>query len=361
MTLHAATFLSRTFVNRLARNGQGLIQPPRPSGRANFLNQVFQVIQPPDIGRVLRQIIDTQQPIRVYVGLDAAATPEQRADLAVQELRRTGAFERGTLVVAVPTGTGLIDPEAVDSAELITGGDVATVGVQYSVLPSWLSFLVDQPAAERSGRATLDAVTAAWRQLSATQRPRLVVFGESLGAFGGQGAFAPTDQPVDVVQQIDGAVWSGPPAQSALWSWWRLENTAGPAWAPVIQSGRIARVGIAATDFPVAYDGWGPRRISFAAHPNDPVVYWSPALAFSRPNWLVGERAPTVPQQMRWWPLVTFWQCAVDLGAAGSQPPGAGHNYSAEIGPQWASVLRPDGWTPAREAALQRTLAAAGG
>ena len=79
------------------------------------------------------------EPIRVYAGLDCAATPQARAALAVDELRRTGAFDRDLIVVAMTTGNGYLDPALVDAPELLTGGDIATVSSQYSVLPSWLS------------------------------------------------------------------------------------------------------------------------------------------------------------------------------------------------------------------------------
>ena len=45
-------------------------------------------------------------PIRVYVGVDTAGTATGRADIAVAELERTGAFDRSVLIVAGATGTG---------------------------------------------------------------------------------------------------------------------------------------------------------------------------------------------------------------------------------------------------------------
>lgn len=55
------------------------------------------------------------QPIRVYVGLNAADTPEARAQLAFDELTRLGGFERAVLVIAMPTGSGWLDPGGMDT------------------------------------------------------------------------------------------------------------------------------------------------------------------------------------------------------------------------------------------------------
>jgi hypothetical protein len=49
-------------------------------------------------------------PVRVYVGLRSADTPEVRAKLALEELKRVGGFERSVLIVVTPTGTGWVDP-----------------------------------------------------------------------------------------------------------------------------------------------------------------------------------------------------------------------------------------------------------
>ncbi|MFM9373014.1 alpha/beta-hydrolase family protein [Streptomyces sp. Da 82-17] len=47
-------------------------------------------------------------------------------------MRRVGGFERHSLLVVTTTGSGWVDPAAVDSFEYLTGGDCATVLLQYS-------------------------------------------------------------------------------------------------------------------------------------------------------------------------------------------------------------------------------------
>ena len=89
------------------------------------------------------------------------------------DLDRAGGFTRRYLLVTGTTGTGWVDPAAINSFEYITGGDSAAVAIQYSYLPSWASFLVDQDKARPAGRALFDAVYQKWSQLPPDQRPRL--------------------------------------------------------------------------------------------------------------------------------------------------------------------------------------------
>ena len=87
------------------------------------------------------------EPIRVYAGLDAAETPRERAELAVRELQRTGAFSREVLCLDTTTGTGWVNADAVDPLEYMYNGNSALVSMQYSYLPSVISFLVDKERA----------------------------------------------------------------------------------------------------------------------------------------------------------------------------------------------------------------------
>jgi uncharacterized membrane protein len=56
------------------------------------------------------------EPIRVYLELRSANTPEARAKLALEELKRVGRFERSVLIVE-HRPTGWVDPAAMDSVE----------------------------------------------------------------------------------------------------------------------------------------------------------------------------------------------------------------------------------------------------
>ena len=151
---------------------------------------------------------------RVFVGVDSSPDDTERARLALQDLRPFGAWDRAVLAVGTSTGTGTVDQGQVTPLEYMYDGDVATVSTQYSVLPSFLSFLVDGGNAQDAGRSLFDAVYARWQQLPPDDRPALVVFGESLGAYGGDAAF-PDQQ--DLAARTRGALFVGPPNGTALW------------------------------------------------------------------------------------------------------------------------------------------------
>src|SRR4029453_17594264 len=84
------------------------------------------------------------EPIRVYAGLKSADSVTARARLVVREMDRTGAFERSVVTVVIPTGTGWVDSAVTNSLEYMYAGDTALVSMQYSYLPSWLSFATDR-------------------------------------------------------------------------------------------------------------------------------------------------------------------------------------------------------------------------
>ncbi len=107
------------------------------------------------------------EPIRAYAGLESAPSIEAEAALVVRELDHQGAFNRKVLVVATTTGTGWVNPAMIDPLEYMYGGDTATAAIQYSFLPSWISFIADKAPAQEAGRDLFNAVYAKWIQLPA--------------------------------------------------------------------------------------------------------------------------------------------------------------------------------------------------
>ncbi|HTM83572.1 MAG TPA: alpha/beta-hydrolase N-terminal domain-containing protein, partial [Mycobacterium sp.] len=128
-----------------------------------------------------------KEPIRVYAGLHSADTDADRMELLVKELQRTGAADRRVLALVPTTGTGWINPVAARALEMMYNGDTAIVGVQYSYLPSWISFLGDEEKSLTAGSMLINTVHGWWQRLPADDRPRLALYGESLGALAGQG------------------------------------------------------------------------------------------------------------------------------------------------------------------------------
>ena len=296
-------------------------------------------------------------PIRVYAGLDTAPDAEGRAATAVAELERTGAFDRAVLLVVTTTGSGWVNAAAVEPLELMYGGDTATVATQYSYLPSWLSFLVDRIRAKEEAQALFSAIEARVDQLPVDDRPRLLVYGESLGSFGSESVYTSL---ADMRERSDGVLWVGPPNANEVWRALVERRDPGtPETAPVYASGLVVRFADETGDVGVPDTPWEDPRVLYLQHRSDPIVWWGPALLVQRPDWITEPAPDRSGPTMTWYPVVSFWQLTFDLVNAKSVPDGHGHNYDLQLAPAWASVAAPDGWDDADAAQLADALAAA--
>ncbi|MFI9509858.1 alpha/beta-hydrolase family protein [Nocardia sp. NPDC052566] len=222
-------------------------------------------------------------PIRVYVGLESAPDLDSRVALALRELERSGGFDRSNIVVAVPTGSGWIDANAVAGFSERFGGDAALVGLQYSYAPSWATFLFGRDDAVASARALFTALENRIRTME--RKPKLYVYGQSLGALGGSAIFA---DDADQARRTCAVLWAGPPA------------------------GDVHRAGA-----------------TVLSNSSDPVVHWSPALLWRAPDLSHTRTDAPIP---RWLPVVSFVQATADLLAALDAPPGHGHRYGTDQG-----------------------------
>ncbi len=286
-----------------------------------------------------------EDPIRVYVGLESADTLDDRVDLAVRELERTKAFEREVLVIVTTTGTGWVDANVSNSIEYMYGGDTAIVALQYSYLPSWVSFLVDRTKAAGAADAMIAGVTHRWNQEPVDSRPQLLVFGESLGSYGTEHSFDDLDE---MTSAVDGALLEGPTFANPLRNdFTDGRDAASPAWLPVYDDGRAVRFEDEPGDFDRVPGEWSSPRVAYLQNATDPISFFSFDLLWRRPEWLDAPRGPDVSPDMTWLPVVTFWQVAGDLALAGSVPDGHGHSYGAAAADGWAAVTRPPGWTDA--------------
>ncbi|MDG5770139.1 alpha/beta hydrolase [Mycolicibacterium fortuitum] len=289
-----------------------------------------------------------KEPIRVYAGLHTGDTDDQRIAVLLSELERTHAFDRKLLVIVPTTGTGWVNPVAARALELMYNGDTAMVGMQYSYLPSWISFMGDREKSMNNGRLMIDAIHARWEQLPPEHRPELVLYGESLGSMAGQGAFSWLP---DISRMgFSSVLWVGPPNASPLWRGLTVRRDPGtPEVRPRYDNGRTVRFSEAADAAEIAHDAappWEGTRVLFLQHPSDPIVWWSTDLLFSEPDWLVEPPGGDRTASMRWYPIITFWQVAADITNASSVPNGHGHNYGESVLDGWAAVAPPPGWTP---------------
>ncbi|MEU8607558.1 alpha/beta-hydrolase family protein [Actinoplanes sp. NPDC048791] len=299
---------------------------------------------------------DPREPIRVYAGLESAPTSRERAALAVRELQRTGAFQRRVLCVITTTGTGWVNAQAVDPLEYMYDGDTALVATQYSYLPSPISFLVDKDRAREAGRDLFDQVYGVWSRLPRDERPKLLVFGESLGSFGAEAAFS---GPEDIRNRTDGMLLVGPPSRNQLWSEFSADRDRDSAEVlPVYENGVTVRFAATPADLARPRTRWDVPRVVYLQYPSDPITWWSPRLMVRRPGWLAEPRGSDVLPSMRWFPFVTFWQVSADMAFSNGVPAGHGHNFGAMPVAAWAAIAPPDGWTVERTAALTDIIAA---
>jgi uncharacterized membrane protein len=271
------------------------------------------------------------QPIRVYVGFNSQPVYQTgRAELALAELDRTGAFDRSYLLLVSPTGTGWVDHTLIETAELLTRGDIATCCIQYGRYPSFLS--MQKVALGRSQfRLLLWGVRQRLAERPPERRPRVLIFGESLGAW--------SSSDVVMYQGIEGfdhygidrALWVGLPW---LAKWSRSGMTRGAS--DRVPEGTVKvfdrHEQLAALDERQR----GHLRAVILSHDNDPIAVFGPDLLVQRPWWLADSlRGRGVPQGMRWLPLVTFVQTAVDAANAMVSVPGEfgsfGHDYRADM------------------------------
>ena len=250
-------------------------------------------------------------PIRVFVGLHAAPTVEERARLAVDALERLGAFGRRRILVCSPTLRGYVNPIPVLAEEHLSGGDVASVVVQYHDKRTLL-----MPAKVRIAARTHRAVLEELHRRVPPGAAEVCVYGESLGAWASQNVFRAGGVRALDEAGVARALWIGTPYFSQLPR--RLARGEVPIDARV---GRIhARELVAGEQ---ADPAW---RFVFLDRRTDPVVLFSGFdLIWRRPDWL---------PPGRWTPGVTFVALAFDLFAAtnwtSTVPQALAHDYRLE-------------------------------
>jgi len=267
-------------------------------------------------------------PIRAFVGLASAPLVDERVDILMRELEDIGAFDRKVLCFCSPTGTGYVNYVMMETLEYLTGGDCATFALQYSLRPSFIS--LDRVAMGREqNRAMLHALTWRLRSIPETERPRLVLFGESLGAHTMQDAFLHEGTKGFERAGVDRALFVGTPASSGWAMRWHADREKSDPRGEVIEVASYEEyLALPETSRETA-------RIILLSHHEDPIVKFSPALAVEVPQWLEEPRETGIPRGLRWRPVGTFLNVGVDLKNSTDVVPGVfvsrGHDYRADL------------------------------
>jgi uncharacterized membrane protein len=289
-------------------------------------------LRPDEIERVMGE--PAQQPIRVYGPLEAATTPEERADLLLAEIDRTRALERPAIAIFSPTGSGYVNYVATETFEYLMRGDCASIAIQYSVLPSALS-LTKVDLASHQTRILINGIVARLMAMPAERRPKFYLFGESLGSqvseemFRGTGTSGPTGI------GLDAALWIGTPASTAFRQ--ELWGTRSVSEAPAVGPGAFYLPRAIRDWVALPADQKEQVRFLLLQNGDDPIPKFGAPLAWRQPDWLGPDatRPPGSPLGTRWLPVVTFVTTFVDMQNALVPTPGVfqegGHDYRLVI------------------------------
>ena len=255
----------------------------------------------------------------------------------------------------MPTGTGWMDPAATDTLEYLHGGDTAIVAMQYSYLTSWISLLAEPGYSASSGREMFRTVYRHWTALPKDARPRLYLYGLSLGAYGSEQSFRLHEVLAD---PFNGAVWAGPPFSTPGWQSATRERDPGtPEWLPRYGDGSIVRFTNQENHLDIPGATWGPMRIVYLQYASDPITFFEPTSFWRKPDWMSPPLGPDVSPELRWYPAVTFFQLLLDMATGLLVPIGHGHYYAPQhYVDAWVAVTAPDGWTAEAIAALKERV-----
>lgn len=372
----ASNVLIRTAFNALDssfRELDVLLEPERPQPTAaGRTGSPASLVRWNELGRMGRRFIASgptaagisavtggpaQDPVRVYVGLGSGATAQVRARLALDELKRQHGFDRKILIVITPTGTGWIDPAAMDTVEYLHHGDVASVAMQYSYLNSPLSLLFQPEYGAEAARALFVEIYGYWTTLPKDRRPKLYLHGLSLGALNSEKSAELFEM---IGDPIAGALWSGPPFESRNWrSITARRNQGSPAWLPEFRDGRFVRFMNQNGPTVPADAPWGPTRVVYLQYASDAITFFAYRDAYQAPAWMNAPRGPDVSPELRWYPIVTMLQLALDMAVATNTPMGFGHVYAPEhYVDAWVAVTDVRDWSADALAQLKQQLAA---
>jgi uncharacterized membrane protein len=264
-------------------------------------------------------------PIRAVGGFESAWTPQARAELALSELDALGAYEKSVIVVAAPTGVGYVNYSFAEALEYLTRGDCAIVVPQYALVPSALA-LNRTDAGIQMQTLILQGIRDRIALMAPERRPRLLQFGESLGAQVALDVAAAGTDHFDALG-LDRGLYLGTPFRTELWDRWFV---APGAVDPAGILGTVSR----AEEIPGL-----PASVRHVQviHHDDPINMFSYDAVVRTPWWMgpPQTRPPGVPRETTFRPISTFIITLVDLKNGMNSKPGEfvrlGHDYRIEL------------------------------
>jgi len=317
---------------------------------------VAEVVPPQVIDETLGET-GAVHPVRVYIGVESEPLyATGRSELALEEMERLGAFDRKYLLLVSPTGTGWVDHTVVETAEILARGDIATVCIQYGKAPSFL-----EVQGVSLGRAQFRQLMWGVRQrlvgVTDSDRPKVLVFGESLGAWSSSDVIMHQGIAGFDHYGIESALWFGLPGL-ARWSRTGMREGRNALTPP----GTVAAFDRFEQYEDLSADDKASLRAVIVDHDNDPISQMSLRLAVKRPPWLDGEPRRNVPDGMRWQPIITFIQILADAMNAMVTVPGEfksfGHDYRGDTLDFVAAAYELPGHSPQQATAIVETLIA---
>lgn len=265
-------------------------------------------------------------PIRIVAGFEAEPDTVTRAKLCLEEMAALGAFDRKVICVASPTGVGYVSYVFTEALEYLTHGDCATVMPQYALVPSALA-LGDTGDGAELQRLVLAGIRDRIAEMPAEKRPKLVQFGESLGAQVALDVAFPQGTWVFDELGLDGGLYLGVPFRTLTWNAW-LKDPKG--FDPAGELLAVSQPDVLAELEPARRE---QVKHLMVVHHDDPVNKFGYDQAV-RPPWWMGRpdtRPPKVPREVLWRPITTFVITLIDLKNGMNFTPGTferrGHDY----------------------------------
>jgi uncharacterized membrane protein len=239
-------------------------------------------------------------------------------------LTATGGLSRSVICIASPTGVGYVNYVMAEALEYLTRGDCAVVVPQYAYVPSALALNKTDEGVELQ-TAVIEAVSRRLDELAPANRPRIVQFGESLGAQVAADVGAPEGVPRFDAVGLDSGLYLGVPFRSELWKEWLRDAEA------MSDTGRLLNVSEASEIPP------GDGRHVMINHHDDPINKFSYEMVVQRPWWFgpPETRPSKVPRETLFRPVISFVIALIDLLNGMDSKPGEfrllGHDYRVDI------------------------------